>query len=199
MLTYNGKYVTIFYNNKYVCEGVIKSTKYNNGNDSMLLISLDNEYYFNIYHPSINVVYESRVIDDTINITEIPHIMWNQVNKNKIYPLYKEVQIDKECISLVNALNNIKNIHTVGCCCGHDIGKYWVNFLISDLHVLKQLVELVSFNGPFKEDWKISSSKYASVVNDDKVVPLSLICNHIGTKAYECALKLADYLEQIGE
>jgi hypothetical protein len=165
----------------------------------MLLISLDNEYYFNICHPSINVVYESRSIDDTINITEIPHIMWNQVNKNKIYPLYKEVQIDKECISLVNALNNIKNVHTVGCCCGHDTGKYWINFLISDLYVLKQLVELVSFNGPFKEDWKISSSKYASVVNDDKVVPLSLICNHIGTKAYACALKLADYLEQIGE
>ena len=197
MQTYNGKYAMIFYNDRYVCDGMISSTKYNNGNNNMLLVSFDDEYYFNVCHKNISIKYTKQEVSEAIDISNIPCILWSEVNKNEEYPLYKEVYIDEQCVRLVNALNNIIGVETIGSCCGHDIHKYWISFLVNDIQVLRKLTELVSFNGPFKEDWVICTSKYCSVINDYNAVPLSLVCNHRSTKAYECSNKLSEYLEQV--
>lgn len=191
----NGDTIIIYYKDRKVCQGIISSTKKHNTQQSVNLCSVDNIHYFNVEHPEIKCTKEFEPLDTFVNIENIPVVQWYQALKYPNSPLYKEVGIDIECVRLINAMNNIGHVMTIGSCCGHYKEYFWIDFIVENMIALKLLVKLFSFEGKFKEDWVIRTSKDIAVDCIKNGVPLSLVCNYKGHKAYRCANELAEYLE----
>ncbi len=197
MLLVNGQPISVYYKDVLVCQGLISSTKKHNTQQSVNLCSVDNIHYFNAEHPDIKVEFKNNNdLEYVLNIDNIPKVEWYKALKYPNQPLYVEVGIDQECVRLINAMNNIGHIMTIGSCCGHYKEYFWIDFIAESLISLRLLVKLFSFEGRFKEDWIIRTSKDIAVDCIKQGVPLSLVCNYKGQKAYRCAEELAEYLEQ---
>jgi len=48
--------------------------------------------------------------------------------------------IDKECIALCTAMNNLPGIYTIESCCGHEKQPFRIWFKVTDLAVLPNLL-----------------------------------------------------------
>ena len=192
-----GKYIVIEYQNKIICQGKIISTKLNNNKYDMLLVSIDNKYFFNLNNTDITYYIEINKIENNIDLSNIKIVKWKESIDNLNSIVYEENtidELDKECIALVTAMNKIPHIFTTGSCCGHITREYYIDFHCNDFYILKSFLDLFNYMGKFKEDWIVSTDHHIYTTENDIV--LELLCKHKGQKAYEAADCLAKYLNE---
>lgn len=100
--------------------------------------------------------------------------------------------MDKECIELCNALNQIDGIKTTGSCSGHGVNDYWIAFQIESYSNFWKLYQLACVNGI---DWEIMPSDF----NNDLIVPKHFILKskYKGSEVFNKAQELSREITKI--
>jgi hypothetical protein len=111
--------------------------------------------------------------------------------------------LDKECISLVKALNSIRGIQTRESCCGHAEESFYVIFLCK-IKKLESLIYLLkSIDNKYWENMKSRGFKNwnCSVVSPEKIdCPILFKLDSgslVGPRAYKQADKIADGIRKL--
>ncbi len=96
--------------------------------------------------------------------------------------------MDKECIKLCQAMNQVKGIHTIDSCCGHGKTPYWIFFKAEKLEDLPPLLYWFSACHSGVHGWQIVAS------TDCGMSPVTFCteCKAVGTQAYEESYKIAE-------
>lgn len=193
-----------------VCSGKIKNWKII---DKYKFSSIDGIYFFketcdgsepfkfakNIFCEKIDINHE---IINKYNI-----VNWNQrwiykdinnrtmnctsdVDKFLIDPknidIYKESPYDKECVLLINALNNINGIKTITSCCGHGYKNFQISFYCKNINSLIFLSDIIN------EDTTLSISLKNNIPKKENCLSIMLTIHKKGTEAYVIADNLAN-------
>ena len=196
-----GKYILIKYKYKYIASGLVLTTKLNCVHKDMLLVSFDNKYFYNLNHGDIIYTVAEKELPLRQELDNVPITLWRKCSKKSNEPVYKEYtidELDKECVHLVTAINNLPHIETNGSCSGHYWGPTWVDFECDNFRALQLFTYLFNYKGKFRDDWYVSTH-YSLHTTNTGSIPLRLICMHRGRKAYKCAEDLAQYLDQFSE
>lgn len=99
--------------------------------------------------------------------------------------------IDKECIELCAAINDLSGIRTIDSCCGHEKYEYRIWFKTKSLRVLPRLLYYFDSCHCGFYGWKVI------VKTDCGMSPVTfMIEGPIGQQAYEESKKIAQLLRQ---
>lgn len=194
-------YIQIFdkKSNQLIANGKVIAVKIN---ESMNLycVSIDNNYFFN--NNSSN--FKFKKIDEMVETKYYKSLKKYKINLWKyhvkkydnvdIFYDYNIHELDKEVVELVKALNGLPDISTQGSCSGHNREPLWVSINFETIASIIKLAKII--NRYFNDDFVLSTRNNIIQSGQDHIV-LCLISNHIGKKAYENALKLAEILNYL--
>lgn len=159
--------------------------------DIFPLISFDNNYFFISKGNEKYKVEEVPYIETMVDIPKNYIIeKWGNVFEHQTADVYRDYginELDKEVVSLVDALNKIDGFTTTGSCCGHNKYPLWINVIVTTEPNLFKAFLKKEFGNKFSFEIKR---------DDSNELLYTLITNCIGEEAYNLANELALKLDK---
>lgn len=166
----------------------------NKDNKPLELISFDNKYYF-FNTPKYTIV--NSISEDVIPLTiptDYKIELWrnsDHVHDCHVYREYDITELDPEVVNLVNALNKMQGLETVGSCSGHGKSKLFVDIRFESFKAIQSLINIIIRH--FNTEFNLSTTP-SLMCNSKKDVLLQLSTNSIGESAYKSADLLSELI-----
>ena len=183
-----------------IVAGMVKAIKYNyfyyDEKKPFFGISFDNMHFFTEWNNEIYFEENPNHIEKEMNIDGIDVVLWTDItNKphSSVYRDYDITELDDGVKELVLSLNKMDGITTCSSCSGHKRKHMWIDFCITNLDSLKNIIMIIS-QKEFRDDWMIINSIFAENFKYNDLIMTLQSKKYSDDKIFDSAQKLSEYI-----